>query len=154
MVEHAYYVDRAQCHPTRDEALIWRIQAVPINVMFKESNDPKVRFTTLLFDEIDRVVHYMKDVMHDRVAAKQARSRVKSRHWWDDQNLITEKFTKNEFVARVMDNMADQDELVGSNPATWNFPRSRTGSKPATHSVSKNSENYRRGCRPTMLKRV
>ena len=42
------------------------------------------------------------------------------------------KFTKNEFVARVMDHMPDQDEPVGSNPPTWNFPRSGIGSKTDT----------------------
>ena len=104
---HVYYVDGAQFHPTGDEALIRRIQAVPMRVMFEESNDPKVEVQTLSLDEIDRVVHYMKDGMHDRVAAKQARSRVKSPHWWDDQKVITWKFTKNEFLARVMDHMAD-----------------------------------------------
>ena len=118
---HAYYVDGAQCHPTGDEALIKRIQAEPMRVMFEEGNNPKVEVKTLSFDEIDHVVHYMKDGMHDRVAAKQARSRVKSPHWWDDQILITGNFTKNEFVARVMDHMADQDEPVGSNPPTRNF---------------------------------
>ena len=101
-----------------------------MRVLFEESNDPKVEVKTLSFDEIDRVVHYMNDGMHDRVAAKQARSRVKSPHWWDDQNLITGKFTKNKFVARVMDHMANQDEPVGSNPPTWNFPPSGIGSKP------------------------
>ena len=129
---HAYYVDGAQCHPTGNEALIRRIQAVPMRVMFGESNDPKVEVKTLSFDEIDRVVHCMKDKMHDWVAAKQARSWVKSPHWWDDQNLITGKFTKNEFVARVMDRMADQDGPVDSNPTTWNLPRSGIGSKPDT----------------------
>ena len=77
---HAYYVDGAQCHPTGDEALIRRIQAVCMRVMFEESNDPKVEVMTLSTDEIDHVVHYMKDGMHDRVAATQARSRVKSPH--------------------------------------------------------------------------
>ena len=126
---HAYFVDGAQCHPTGDEALIHRVQAVPMRVNFEESNDPKVEVQTLSFDKIDRVVHYMKDGMHDRVAAKQARSRVKSPHWWDDQNLITGKFTKDEFLARVMDHMADQEEPVGSNSPTWKFPRSGIGSK-------------------------
>ena len=105
---------------------------MPMRVMFEESSDPKVVVMTLLFDEIDRVVHYMKDAMHDRVAARQAGSRIKSPHWWDDQNLITGKFTKNEFVARMMDHMADQDEPVGSNPPTGNFPRSGMGSKSNT----------------------
>ena len=63
------------------------------------------------------------------MAAKQARTRVKSPHWWDAHNLITGKFAKNEFVATVMDHMAGQDEPAGSNPPTWNFPRSGIGSK-------------------------
>ena len=89
---------------------------MPMRVMFEESNNSKVEVKTLSFDEIDRVVHYMKDGMHDCVAAKQARSQVKSPHWGDDQILITGKSTKNKFVARVLDHMADQDEPVGSNP--------------------------------------
>ena len=105
---------------------------MPMRVMFEGSNDPGVEVKTLSFDEIDGVVHYMKDGMHDRVVAKQARSRVKSPHWWDDEILITRKFTKNEFVARVMDHMADQDEPAGSNTPTWNFPGSGIGSKPDT----------------------
>ena len=100
--------------------------------MFEESNDPKEEVKTLSFDENDRVVHYMKNGMHDRVAAKQARSRVQSPNWSDHQNLITGEFTKNESVARVMDHMDDQDEPVGSNPPTWNFPPSGIGSKPDT----------------------
>ena len=110
---HAYYVDGAQSPLTGDEALIWRIQALPMSVIFQESNDPKVEVKTLSFDEIDRVVHYMKDGMHDRVAGKLARGLVTSPHWWDDHILITGKFTKNEFVARVMNHMALQDEPVG-----------------------------------------
>ena len=105
---------------------------MPMRVMFEESKDPKVEVKTLSFDEIDRVVHYMKDGMHDGMAAEQARSRVKSPHQWDDQNLITGKFTKKEFVARVMDHMADQDAPVDSNPPTLNFGRSGIGLKPYT----------------------
>ena len=105
---------------------------MPMRVMFQESNDPKVEVKTLSFGGIDRVVHYMKDGMHDRVAAKQARSRVKSPHWWDDQNLVTGKFTKNELVARVLDHMADQGEPVVSNRPTWNLPPSSFGWNPDT----------------------
>ena len=79
---HAYYVDGAECHPTGHEALIRRIQAVCMRVMFEDSNYPKVEVKTLSFDENDGVVHYMKDGMHDRVAAKQAGSRVKSGISW------------------------------------------------------------------------
>ena len=53
---------------------------MPMRVMFEESNDRKVKVKTLSFDEIDCVVHFMKDGMHDRVAAKRAGSRVKSPH--------------------------------------------------------------------------
>ena len=120
---HAYYVDVAQSYFTGDEALTRRIQAVPMRVMFGESNDPRVEVKTLSFDEIDHVVHYMKDEMHNRVA-------VKSPHCWDDQNLTTWKFTNNEFVASVMKHMADQDEPACSNSPMWNFPPSGIGSKP------------------------
>ena len=83
--------------------------------MFEVSNDPN---KTLSFDDIDRVVHYMKDGMHYRGAAKEARSRVKSPHWWDDQNFITGKFTKEEFVVRVMDHMDDQAQPYASTQPT------------------------------------
>ena len=59
---------------------------MPMRVMFEESNDPKVEVKTFSFDKIHRVVDYMKDGMHDLVAANQARSRVQSRHWWDTRN--------------------------------------------------------------------
>ena len=58
---------------------------MPVRVMCDQSNDPKAEVKTLSFDEIDCVVHYMRDGMHDRVAAKQTRSQVKSPYWWDDQ---------------------------------------------------------------------
>ena len=38
--------------------------------------------------------------------------------------LVTGKYEKDEFVARVMDHIADQyDGPVGSDPPTWDFPR-------------------------------
>ena len=43
---------------------------------------------------------------------------------WDDKMLVTSKCEKDEFVARVMDHIADQyDGPVGSDPPTWDFPR-------------------------------
>ena len=79
--------------------------------------------------EIDDVVNYMRMGMHDRVAAKQRRAMVTSPHWWDDKMLVTGKYEKDEFVARVMDHIADQyDGPVGSDPPTWGFPRVGTGS--------------------------
>ena len=52
-----------------------------VMVKFEESNDPTVEVKTLPLDEIDLVVHYMKDGMHDCVAAQLARDRVTSPHW-------------------------------------------------------------------------
>ena len=61
--------------------------------------------------------------MHDRVAVKKRRAMVTSPHWWDDKMLVTGKYEKDEFVARVMDHIADQyDGPVGSDPPTWGFP--------------------------------
>ena len=49
---------------------------------------------------------------------------VTSPHWWDDKMLVTGKYEKDEFVARVMDHIADQyDGPVGSDPPMWDFPR-------------------------------
>ena len=54
---------------------------------------------------------------------------VTSPHWWDDKMLVTGKYEKDEFVARVMDHIADQyDGPVGSDPPTWDFPRMGAGS--------------------------
>ena len=67
--------------------------------------------------------------MHDRVAAKKGRAMVTSPHWGDDKMLVTGKYEKDEFMARVMDHIADQyDGPVGSDPPTWDFPRMGAGS--------------------------
>ena len=53
---------------------------------------------------------------------------VTSPHWWDDKMLVTGKYKKDEFVARVMDHIADQyDGSVGLDPPTWDFPRMGAG---------------------------
>ena len=67
-----------------------------------------------------------------RPGAKEPKGRVNSPHWLADENVIAGKFVRNEFVARVMKHMADQDEAVGSNPPTSDFPPSGIGSKPDT----------------------
>ena len=78
--------------------------------------------------EIDHVVNYMRMRMHDRVAAEKAPAMVTSPHWWDDKMLVTGKYKKDEFVARVMDHIADQyDGPVGSDPPTSDFPRTGAG---------------------------
>ena len=128
----AFLVDGAQAQPTGDEAFIHRVEAVPMRVMFepKEGTDqPMDGIDVLSHAEIDHGVNYMQMGMHDRVAAKKGRAMVTSPHWWDDKMLVTSKYEKDEFVARVMDHIADQyDGPVGSDPPTWDFPRMGAGS--------------------------
>ena len=128
----ALLVDGAQAQPTGDEAFIRRVEAVPRRVMFepKEGTDqPMDGIDVLSHAETDHVINYMRMAMHDRVAAKKGRAMVTSPHWWDDRTLVTGKYEKDEFVARVIDHIADQyDGLVGSDPLTWDFPRMGAGS--------------------------
>ena len=128
----AFLVDGAQAHATGDEAFIRRVEAVPTRVMFepKEGTDqPMHGIGVLSHAEMDHVVNYMRMGMHDRVAAKKGRAMVTSPHWWDDKMLVTGKYEKDEFLARVMDHIADQyDGPVGSDPPTWEFPRLGVGS--------------------------
>ena len=140
----AFLVNWVQAQPTGDEAFIRRVEAVPMRVMFepKEWTDQPVDgIDVLSHAEIHHVVNYMRMGMHNRVAAKKGRARVTSPHWWDDKMLVTSKYDKDEFVARVMDHIADQyDGLVGSDPSTWDFPRIGAGSD----KNSADAANFRR----------
>ena len=128
----AFLVDGAQAQPTGDEAFIRRVEAVPMRVIFepKDGTDQPMDGIDFLSDaEIDHGVNYMRMGMHDRVAAKKRRAMVTSPHWWDDKRLVTGKYEKDEFLARVMDHIAAQyDGPVGSDPPTWDFPRMGAGS--------------------------
>ena len=128
----AFLVDGAQAQPTGDEAFIRRVEAVPMRVMFepKEGTDqPMDGIDVLSHAEIDHVVNYMRMGMHHRVAAKKGRAMVTSPHWWEDKMLVTGKYEKDEFVARIMDHIAGQyDGLVGLDPPTWDFARMGAGS--------------------------
>ena len=121
----AFLVDGAQAQPTGDEAFIQRVEAVPMRVMFepKEGTDqPSDGIDILSHSEIDHVVNYMRMRMHDCVVAKKGWDMVTSPHWWDDNILVTGKYERDEFVARVMDHIADQyDGPVASDPPTWDF---------------------------------
>ena len=129
---NAFLVDGAQAQPAGDEAFIRRFEAVPMRVMFQTKEgtyQPMDGIDVLSHAEIDHVVNNMRLGMHDRVAAKKGRDMVTSPHWWDDKMLVTGKYEKDEFVARVMDHIADQyDGPVRSNTATWDFPRMGAGS--------------------------
>ena len=103
-----------------------------MRVMFqpKEGTDqPMNGIDVLSHAEIDHVINYMRMEMHARVAAKKGQAVVTSPHWWDDKMLVTGKYENDEFLARVMDHIADQyDRPVGSDPPTWDFPRMGAGS--------------------------
>ena len=128
----AVLVDGAQAQPTGDEAIIRRVEVVPMRVMFdprEVTDQPMDGIDVLSHAEIDHVVNYMRMGMQDRVAAKKGRAMVTSPHWWDDKMLVTGKYEKDEFVASVMDHIADQyDGPVGLDPPTWDFPRMGAGS--------------------------
>ena len=119
----AFLVEGSQCQPTGDEAFTRRVEAVPMRVMFEEKTDPTESVDVLSHSEIDQVVAYMRMGMHDRVAAGKERAQAKSPRWWDHRGLVTGKFKKDEFVARVMDHLADQYVgRIGSDPPTWGSP--------------------------------
>ena len=139
-----FFMDGAQAQYMGDEAFIRRVEAVPMRVMFepKEGTDqPMDGIDVLSNAEIDHVVNYMRMGMHDRVAAKKGRAMVTSPHWWDDRMLVTGKYEKDQFVARVMDHIADQyDGSVALDPPTWSFPRMGAGSD----KNSADATNFRR----------
>ena len=93
------------------------------------TDQPMDGIDVLSYAEINHVVDYMLMGMHERVAAKKWRAMVTSPHWWDDKRLVTGKYKKDEFLARVMDHIAAQyDGPVGSDPLTWDFQRMGVGS--------------------------
>ena len=84
----AFLADGAQAQPTGDEAIIRRVEAVPMRVMFepKEGTDQPVDgIDVLSHAKIDHVVNYMRMGMHDCEAAKKGQAMVTSLHWWDDK---------------------------------------------------------------------
>ena len=140
----AFLVGGAQAQPKSDEAFIRRVEAVPMRVMFEPkggTDQPMDGIDVLSHAEIGHVVNYMRMGMHDRVAAKKGRAMVTSPHWWDDKMLVTSNYEMDEFVARVMDHIADQyDGPVGSDPPMWDFPSMGAGSD----KNSADAANFRR----------
>ena len=104
----AFFLDGSQCKPTGDEAFIRRVEAVPMRVMVEEKSEATERVGVCTQSEIDRIVAYMRMGMHERAAAQKERAQGKSPHSLDDRELLTGKFEKDEFVARVMDHFTDQ----------------------------------------------
>ena len=150
----AFLVDGAQAQPTGDEAFIRRVEAVPMMVMFEPKGGTGQQIDgidVLSHAEINDVVNYMQMGMHERVAAKKRRAMVTSPHWWDDKMLATGKYEKNEFVARVMDHIADQyGGPVGSDPPTWAFQEPGPIAT-VTSPTPQISEDYRWEVHPTTM---
>ena len=145
----AFLVDGAQAEPTGDEAFIRRVEAVPMKVMFepKEVTDQPIDgIDVLSHGEIDDVVNYMRMGMHDRVAAKKRRAMVTSPHWSDDKMLVTGKYEKDDFVARVMDHIVDQYDGPVGIFQEWGPRATRTSPRPRIF------EDYRWEVHPTTMK--
>ena len=87
----AFLFDGSQCQPSGNEAFILRVEAVPMRVLFEETNDPTESVDVLSHSEIDQVVAYMWIGMHDLVAARRERAQAKAPHWWDDRVLVNGK---------------------------------------------------------------
>ena len=120
----ACLVDGSQCQPTSDEAFIRWVEALPMSVMFEGKSTPTGSVDVLSYPEINWVVAYVQMEMHDRDAARKHLAEAKSPHWWDNRVLVTGKFDKDDFVARVMDHLADQyDGPIGCDPPKWGFAR-------------------------------
>ena len=149
----AFLVDGAQAQPTSNEVLIRRVEVVPMRVKLKEGTDqPMDGIDVLSHAEIDHVVNYMRMGMHDGAAAKKGRAVLTSPHWWDDNMLLTGKYEKDEFVARVMDHIADQCHgPVGSDLRRgifqeWGPVATRT------RLIPRISKDYRWEARPTTMR--
>ena len=95
---------------------------MPLRVMFEEKSDPTESVDVLSHSEIDRVIVYMRMHMNEGVAAQKEQTQAKSPHWWDDRELVTGKFEKEEFVTRVIYRSADRYVgPIASNRPTRGF---------------------------------
>ena len=96
---------------------------MPMRVMFEKKSATTDSVDVLSPSEINRAVAYMRMGVHDRLASRKEGAQANSLHWWDDREVMTGKFEKDEFVARVMDHLAGQyNGPIGSDPPTWGFP--------------------------------
>ena len=131
-----------------------RMQAVPRRVMFEKSNDCKVELKALSFDDIDGVVHHMKD-----------------------ECMTVWQPSRQKAGSNLLIGWTIKTSPPGSSPRTclwrgiWTtWPIKMTlwvpihphgishtqvlDANPRPNSIFKNAENYRRGCTPRRVKRV
>ena len=103
----------------RPHRSISRIMALPVRYVEEIADGwycpPAMTQDALSPDELEMVCGYMSSPMHLGVPSKGP----PAKSWWEDPALHTGRFTKNKFVASVLEHCANQDEPAGSNPPTW-----------------------------------
>ena len=103
-----------------DIRMVARVVAEPMRYMFAAPSQEADQYTEgrddLTTNELDAVVGYMHNPMHDIMSAKRSKEETK---WWEDDSIASAAFDGNAFVRRVLDHWADQDEPRGGNPPTY-----------------------------------
>ena len=103
-----------------DIRIVARVVAEPMCYMFvapSQDTDQDIEGRDdLTADELDAVVGYMHNHMHDIMSAKGSKDETK---WWEDDSIASGAFEGNAFVRKVLDHWADEDEPRGGNPFTY-----------------------------------
>ena len=93
-----------------DIRMVVRVAAEPMRYMFAAPSQEAEQYTEgrddLTADELDAVVGYMHNPMHDIMSAKGCKDETK---WWEDDSIASGAFDGNAFVRRVLDHWADKD---------------------------------------------
>ena len=109
--------------------IVLRVVAEPMGYMFPVPSQEVVQYTEgrgdLTADELDVVLGYMHNHMHDIMSAKGSKDETK---WWEDDPIASGAFDGNAFLRRVLDHWSHQDELRGGNPPAYgDIYRSKCG---------------------------
>ena len=103
-----------------DVRIVVRVVAEPMRYMFAAPSQEADQYTEkrddLTADELDAVLRYMHNPIHDIRSANGGKDETK---WWEDDSIALGAFDGNAFVRRVPDHRADQDEPRGGNPPTY-----------------------------------
>ena len=103
-----------------DIRMVVLVVAEPMRYMFAAPSQEADQYTEgcddLTADELDVVMGYMHNPMHDIMFAKGGKDETK---WSEDASIASGAFAGNAFVRRVLDHWADQDEPRGGNPPTY-----------------------------------
>ena len=87
-----------------DIRMVARVVAEPMRYMLAAPSQEADQYTEgrddLTADELDAVVGYMHNPMHDIMSAKRSKEETK---WWEDDSIASAAFDGNAFVRRVLD---------------------------------------------------